>query len=609
MIHLTHSLAGGDVAISVLEAERDVGPLLSWLSSAPKVLGLDTESTGLLVYSPDWRLRTLQVGDDTEGWVIPTDRLPGAALSVLRSGHYFAVHNLAYDAQCLEAGLGFVCEDLAARSFDTKILAHLLDPRGKQDGGIGHRLKDLATVYVDPLAADGEAALTKEFNRLGFTKETGWASIPLDNEVFLRYAGLDPILACRMFRALSELVEDAGLDRLSMFEHQLQGRMVELMRRGMLLDVSYTEDLVSRLQEEAVHFRGVAAEFGVGNVNSPSQVAAGLFAMGEDLDELTESGAVKVDKAVLLPMADLSLQWERLESRVPNPLADAVVRAKRSEKWAVTYGQACLDNRDVGDRVHPSINTLQARTARMSISGPPLQQLPSGDWTVRRCFVASPGSVVLAADYSQVEMRVLAALCEDKTMIAAIKSGEDLHDFTARSIYGESFTKKQRKISKGVGFGKVYGGGAETLSRQTGAEIDAVREAIRMYDRTFPGVKRLARRLSARTDFGKREVVTPSGRHLPLDRDRTYSATNYLVQSTSRDVLAEAILRIFNAGLGDYVLLPVHDEIVAEAPAKDAEEVLRGIRACMDTDFFGVPILSDGLIYGRSWGHGYGAQS
>lgn len=607
MIRLSHALAGGSVEIRFVERAADVAEFLDWLSTAPKILGLDTESTGLAVYSPSWRLRTAQIGDGRVGWVFDVNLHRGVVLETLRSSRFFAIHNAAYDLQSIERGLGVKAEELLPRTFDTKILAHLLDPRGKDEGGIGHRLKDLATVYVDPEAKDADLELGAEFRRHGWTKATGWANIQLVNETYLRYAGLDPILAFRMFEVISELVEEAGLDRLSMFEHELQGRMIELMRRGILLDVPYTTNLVGELTAESEHFAAIAAELGVENINSTAQVSSALLAMGEKLTETTEAGNVKVDKAVMLPLADLSLQWERLEVREPNPLADAVVRAKRSSKWASTYGQACLDARDAFDRVHPSINSLQARTARMSISGPPLQQLPSGDWTIRRMFVAEPGNVILAADYSQVEMRVLAALCEDRTMIEAIRSGEDLHDFTAKMIYGDGFTKKQRKIAKGVGFGKVYGGGAATLSRQTGAELEAVKEAIRGYDRTFPGVKRLSRRLSSRAEYGKKEVVTPSGRHLPLDRDRLYSATNYLVQSTSRDVLADAIIRIFDAGLGDYLLLPVHDELVASAPEGDAAEVLRGIQEAMNTDFFGVPIASDGSIYGRSWGHGYGA--
>ena len=125
----------------------------------------------------------------------------------------------------------------------------------------------------------------------------------------------------------------------------------------------------------------------------------------------------------------------------------------------------------------------------------------------------------------------------------------------------------------------------------------------------FPGIRRYGQRLQSRAQYGKREVVTVSGRHLPLDRDRLYAATNYVVQSTARDLLAQAIVDIFDAGMGDHLLLPVHDELVAQAPEKEAEEVIHEIGRLMGSTFYGIPIVSDPEVYGPSWGHGYGAPA
>jgi DNA polymerase-1 len=352
----------------------------------------------------------------------------------------------------------------------------------------------------------------------------------------------------------------------------------------------------------------VAARYGVANVNSTKQVAEALAAMGETLTERTESGLVKVDKEVLMPLADLDREWERIEARDANPLADAVLRSKRAGKWSKSYAEAFLTLKDAEDRLHASIGGLQARTARMSISRPPLQQLPSGNWSIRRAFIADRGQSIIAADYQAVEMRVLAGLASEETMKAAIADGLDLHSFTAEAVWGKDFTKAHRKIAKAVGFGKVYGGGAATISRQTGADIEAVRGAIAAYDATFPGIKRFGRKLVNRAEYGRKEVVTPSGRHLPLDRDRLYAATNYVVQSTARDLLAQAIVDIFDAGLGDHLLLPVHDELIGQAPTEHAEEVIREIGRVMESTFYGVRIESDPEVYGPSWGHGYGAQ-
>jgi DNA polymerase-1 len=416
------------------------------------------------------------------------------------------------------------------------------------------------------------------------------------------------LLTSRLADRLEAEVAAVGLTDLSRFEHHFQALMAVLQRRGMRLDLDYTRRLKDDLGAEEARFSAVAARYGVESINSPKQVADALAGMGETLAERTPSGAVKVDREVLLALADLDRDWQRIGAREPNPLADAVVRAKRAGKWATAYAGAFLDLADATGRLHPGIHALQARTARMSVSRPPLQQLPSSDWRVRRCFVPDHGMTVIAADYSQIEMRVLAALSGDPMMREAIASGTDLHDFTASKVFGDGFTKAQRKVAKGIGFGKVYGGGAVSIARQTGTDPEAVRDAIMAYDATYPGIKSYSRGLQRRAEFGAREVVTPAGRHLPLDRDRLYAATNYIVQSTARDLLAQAVVDCFDAGLGDFLLLPIHDEILAQAPEADAAEVVAEVGHVMESEFYGVRIVADTSVYGPSWGHGYGAK-
>lgn len=604
----TQTLGGSEVTVNFPEHVRDMHAFEDFLARGDKVLGLDTETTGLNIYSRGFECRLVQIGNDREAWVLRPDLFREQIVRALRQPRHFTAHNAPFDLQVIDRHLGVTIEELGPRCFDTRVFAHLLDPRQRHEGGTGLGLKDLAEIYIDGDAPDTQKELHAIFRKeIKATVSTGWALIPIDHEVYVRYAGLDPILAVRLFRELAPLVRDIGLNNLSTFEHHLQTLLAIMQRKGMRIDVDYTQRLKADLLEESERFRGVAARYGVENVNSTAQVAAALVAMGEQLDETTPSGALKVDKGVLLPLADMDLQWERMEARTPNPLADAVLRSKRAEKWVESYAQAFLDLRDDADRIHPMIGGLQARTARMSVSTPPLQQLPSSDWRIRRAVVADPGQLIVAADYQAVEMRVLAALAEEPTMLKAIADGEDLHSFTARMVYGPDFTSAHRKIAKAVGFGKVYGGGATTIQRQTGAPMESVREALAGYDATFPGIKRFAKRLQSRAEYGKKEVVTPSGRHLPLDRDRLYAATNYVVQSTSRDLLAESIVAIFDAGLGDHLLLPVHDELIAQAPAEEAEDLIHEIGRIMSrSDFFGVAIETDPDVYGPSWGSGYG---
>lgn len=610
MITYEHSLAGTNVNIYFPETRADLRGFEDFLAKGDSVLGLDSETTGLGIYEPGFQVRLIQFGNRDEAWVLRVDLFRDVIIWALRQQRLFTVHNAAYDLQVIDRHLGVTIEELGPRTHDTRVMAHLLDSREEAQGGIGLGLKALSAVYVDDTAPDTSGDLTKVFNKMGLTKATGWAEIPIDHPTYVRYAGLDPVLARRLYdRIFQDVQEIDRQEDLYKFELHLQVLTCLMQRRGILVDVPYTERLQADLDVEAVDFAKVARRYGVENPNSTRQVSASLLAMGENLTQTTGAGALQVSKEVLLPLADLNKDWERLNVRKPNPLADAILRGNRAKKWSEAYAGAFLTIRDSSNRIHPTINSLGARTARMSVSRPPVQQLPSGDWRVRRALIADPGKVIVACDYAAVEMRVLAALCRDEAMMGAILAGQDLHDFTASKIYGPGFTKAQRKVAKAVGLGKVYGGGAAHLSRQTGVPLDQVKQAVDAYDATFPGVKAYGNRLMRRAEWGKKECVTPAGRHIQLDKDRLYAATNAVTQSTARDLLAQAIVRLHDAGLGEVLLMPVHDEIVAQADEREAQDVVRAIADAMDCDFAGIPIAAEASVYGKSWGHGYGAPS
>jgi len=617
-----HRVAGERVTVNIVQTAEDLAEFREWMrEQGNRVVAFDTEATGLDWYSDAFRLRVAQFGNRDTAYVIPVDtegqdlrqanRARSATRWALQSHPAFTVHNATYDALVVNRHLNVGLTDLWMRTTDTTVLVHLCDPRGPEDGGTGQGLKANSTRYVDPEAADTAAGLYAAFREIGHTKATGWAAIPLDHPLYLLYAGLDVIYASRLYEVLAAEVAERGFTRLAEFERAVALVCAKMQRKGMRVDPEYLDQLRAELVTDALYWTGQAAMFGVGSVNAPAQVSAALLGMGEELTETTDSGALKVDKEVLMPLADLDRDWERIGARDPNPLAAAVLRAKRAGKWQTSYVDAMIRGQDSAGFIHPSIAALKARTARMSISGPPLQQLPSKEWRIRRAMVADHlGWVVGSVDYQAVEMRVIAALSKDPVMIAAILAGHDLHGYTAELVYGPDFTKRQRNLMKGVGFGKLFGGGPTTLARQTGAPIAQVRHAIKQYDRVYRGIVRFSRRLEERAQYGRKEVTTPSGRVIPLDRRRLYAATNYVVQSTARDVLAESLLRLDEAGLTEFLRLPVHDEVVFTAPKADAEDVGREVARLMAVDdFFGVPLATDLEVGGWSWGSLYGAAA
>lgn len=605
------TVAGDRVEIHYVETARDLDVFDAWLARQMGVLGFDTETTGLHIFGRSFRVRLVQIGNASEAFVLPVETDPAifaAARIALRDPRLrFVAHNAPFDLLVADRTGLVDLDDLGPRLFDTYILAHLCDPRTEADGGAGLGLKALSGVYVDSDAADTAKGLYEVFRKeYKATKATGWALIDIDHPLYVTYAGLDVIYVVRLLAELGVLIKGNNLSRLAHWEHGVQMVLTRQQRRGLLIDTVYTPRLAGRLADEAQRYREVAARYGVENINSVAQVREALLGMGETLVEKTESGALSVGKGVLLPLADLDArEWSRLGNREPNPLADAVVRAKRAGKWGESYAQAFMDLRDEADRIHPFIKSLAARTARMSVSTPPLQQLPSSDWTIRRAIIADPGQWIGGIDYKSMELRVLAALADVKGMKRAIVEGRDLHDFTASLIYGDDFTPTMRRYAKGVGLGKVFGGGATGLAKQIGAPYAQVKYAVDRYDEVYPEVGDYSRALQRKARYGKQEVVTPFGRHLPLDRDRAYACVNYAVQSTARDLIAKALVDIDKAGLGEHVLLPVHDELIVQAPREDIDEAVREIGRLMESTFMGVAIESDPEVYGPSWGHGY----
>ncbi|MGW1839826.1 DNA polymerase [Streptomyces sp. NPDC002067] len=608
-----HEVAGESVTVHVPETAEDLEDFWEWLYRARErgPIALDTETTGLDIYSRGYRLRTVQFGDEQDAWVLLYERggrHAESAREAIRCCRQVLIHNAIFDWLVLDKHADTRLEELAPWTTDTRILAALIDPRQSSEGGIGTGLKPLSAHWVDPAAPDTQGGLTKVFNSLGRTKETGWAGIPLTHPTYLLYAGLDVILTARLAPVLRRELDRLGVrPELVTYEHEIARLCAVMQRTGLVLDLDYTHQLDRRLRDDAERYADQAARYGVLNVNASAQLADAFAGMGEELTERTDSGAVKVDKAVLSRLADQSLQGEPLGTRTPNPLALAVLRSKRAGKWGKAYARTFLDTVDAAGRVHPFISPLAARTGRMAITRPALQTLPSSDAMIRRCLLADEGHVIVSTDFSAVEMRVLAALANVRRMKEAISGGEDLHDFTARLVFGKNFTKQHRKLAKAIGFGKVYGGGAQTISRQSGAPIEDVQRALKAYDRLYPEIRRAASRWQREAFQTGMVSISATGRRLPLDRDRTYAVTNYMCQSTARDVLGQSMLNAEAAGLLEFCRLPIHDELLASVPRESAKDIAREFERCMTWDLFGVPIDAGAEIGGRSWGSLYGA--
>ncbi|QHB41226.1 DNA polymerase I [Mycobacterium phage Chupacabra] len=610
MIEHRHEVAGDEVVIRVVENEDDLEGFRDFIRAHLGFLGLDSETTGLDIYDDKFRCRLVQFGTPSEAWVVPVERGPvfeGAVIDALNTVQGFVLHNASFDLQVFDRCLSVPMERMWPKVKDTKILAHLVDPRGKDEGGIGHSLEELTRHYIDSDVADNVKTLMADLAKANkTTKANVWKKVPFEDPHYQLYSGMDPILAARLIQRLAPLVKVRR--ELIDSEHKLAEICSYMERTGFLLDVEYTEELSVDLRVKENHFSEVALNYGCEKVNSTDMVADVLESMGVKIKGRTPSGKRQVNDDLL---ADLVANG----SPEVSEFANAVVEAKKAGKWRKTWVDGFLAQRDSQNRCHASINPLRARTARMSITGIPAQTLPSGDWMIRRCFIADEGHKIASVDYQAQELRVLAALSKDETMIQAFLNDEDLHLMTAKAAWPDREIDKdspERKYAKVVNFGRVYGGGAKTVAEQTGLSMAMAQQVVSGFDKAYPAVQKLSQRLQ-REAIRNGYITTPfidglGGRRLPVDPDRAYSALNYLIQSSSRDVTARALIRLHENGFTPYLRLPIHDEILASVPAEHAEWGARRIGDLMAEQMGPVLIGTDPEVGGRSWGSLYGAD-
>lgn len=428
----------------------------------------------------------------------------------------------------------------------------------------------------------------------GSTVANIWKKVPLDNELYTLYAGMDVILTSRLLKKLKPLVPTDS-QKLVRYEHEVAEVCSYLDRTGFLVDVPYSENLSQELKYAEQAAVKIAFDFGCESVNSPIEVFKVLDAYGVKVTEETPTGKPKIDDDLLKKLAAEGSEF-----------AQAVVDAKKAGKWRKTWVDTFIKTADSARRCHASINPLAARTARMSITGIPAQTLPANDSKIRKCFIAEPGHSIVSVDYQAQELRILAHLSGDRAMIQAFKDGDDLHLITARAAFGDHVQKgdKERDIGKVVNFARVYGGGAAVVSKQTGIDLVTAKQVVDGFDKAFPEVKEYSSKLQ-QEGLRKGYITTPKGRRLPVDPARSYAALNYIVQSTARDVTAEALIRLHKAKITPYMRLPIHDEILLSVPTERAEAAAAKVAEIMTEQMGRVTIEAEGKVGGSSWGSLY----
>jgi len=478
-------------------------------------------------------------------------------------------HDLKYEWLVLRrAGV-----ELGGVVYDSMLASYVLDP-----GRRSHALDALArealgialTAYGD-LVGKGRAARP-------------FAAVPVADAA--RYCGADAEVVLLLREAFrGELVDHELLRLLETIEVPLLPVLVGMEWRGVLIDRQRLAEISRAFATELVTleraiYHAASTEF---NLNSTPQLRTVLFdKLLLPVVKRTKTGP-STDVEVLEQLAAMGHEVPRL-----------LIEYRELAKLKSTYVDALPGYVDPGDgRIHTSYHQTGAATGRLSSSDPNLQNIPirtpRGE-AIRRAFVAAPGAVLLTADYSQIELRLLAHLSGDPAFVRAFDEGGDIHRQTAAIIFGvpqEQVTPEMRSRAKTINFGTIYGQGPFALSRQLGITQDEAKEFIRAYFTRFAGVRAwLDRTVATAREQGFVETIFGRRRYIPELRDRNFNvrafgertATNSPLQGSAADLIKIAMIRIdralVDARLETRMLLQVHDELVFEVP--EAEEEIAG---------------------------------
>ena len=587
-----------NVSLQLVESLDDALAMSRWLGERRETpVGIDVESGGLDPFRQE--LRLVQLGDKHTGWSVPFPLWGGFAQELMqRYDGQWVGHNVQFDWRFIKRHAGI--ELPWHQMDDTMVMAAVIDPTATKG------LKPLSSRLIDKNATAGQRLLDDGMKANGWT----WATVPYNFPPYWAYASLDPVLTCRLWEIQQGQIYGTRNEAIYQMEIGTCRVAANMMDHGMLIDEAYIHDAIAKLDDFAGQARTWLKEvFGVTSLLAARQLAKAFASLGWEITQTTPTGQPKVDKELL---ELLSLETDQVPERVTQ-LAKTVLQARHVEKVKGSYLEKFLELADGDGFVHPQINTLQARTGRMSITEPALQTLHRDDKIVRGAFIPRPGHSFITCDYSQVEMRLAAALSEDEGLIAAFaeadSGGRDFYSGIAGTMFGEEISKKdhRRQAVKSMSYAKLYGASVGTMARTVGLPVDQVKAIDQMFVETFPGLDLLARRTVHEAKMmamnGERPATfTTSGRFLPCDKGREFALMNYKLQGEAAEVLKRATLECDAAGLGEYMRLPVHDEIIFEVPNDLVEEVTPIIVSSMeDRTRYPVPLTCDAAVLTERW--------
>ena len=597
--------------------------LKKWIDEAYEegVLVIDTETTsltpakaelvGISLASTIGRAAYIPVGHTQGGDLfgesadqikqMPKDKALALLKPLLEDESVLKIaHNMKYDWQM------FAKHGIRVAPFDdTMLISYVLDGSAHSHGmdSLSERLLDHKTISYEDVAGKGKAQVT--FDKVSIEKALDYAAE--DAEITLRlHKLLKPRLAREKMLSVYENIERPLIPVIA--EMELTGIKIDLQ---ILKTMSH--DFGKKLAAlETEIYKLAGHEF---NVASPQQVAAVLFdEMGLQGGKKTKGGAASTSVDVLEKLAEEG-----------HEIVVQILEYRQLAKLKSTYTDALQEEINPSSgRVHTSFAMAHTNTGRLASSDPNLQNIPirtEEGRKIREAFVAAPGHVLLSVDYSQVELRLAAALAGIEALQKAFKDKKDIHAITAAQVFGvplDQVTLEIRRQAKAVNFGIIYGISGWGLAKQLGIDNATANEFIRKYMARFPELqtymedkKEEARKNGfVKTLHGRKCVIAGINEKNPAQRGfAERQAINAPLQGTAADIMKIAMTRmkpaLEKAGLKAKMLLQVHDELVFEVPESEIEKTSALVRSVMESVVdLGAPLEAEAGS-GKSWGQAH----
>src|SRR5882724_4882048 len=561
----------------LVKTPEELRRAVSELSNA-QVIGLDTETTDLDPYLS--RLRLIQLASSDGVFIIDlnrfvdTDLKRGDALAPLRQlftspRPIKIAHNAKFDAKFIKHNLGI---DLVGL-FDTLLASQLVSAGDIEER---HGLNAIAARYLNEEVDKTERLSNWEFEL---------------SEAQLQYAARDAAVLIPLREKLIDKIKSLGLIQCAQLEFECVMPVVDLELTGFYMNKARWLEQLAIVEERRAELANELQEMlgeGVAQASlfGPPRANINLDSQQQVTEAMNRLG---------IPLPDSTRNWKLQPLAAQYPIVAKLLEYRTMQKALTSYGQNMVEliNPRTG-RLHADFRQIGAPTGRFACTNPNIQQVPHAA-EYRRCFMGHPGSRQLViADYSQIELRILAEFSGDEGFIQAFKSGADLHRVTAAQVFSvaqDQVSKEQRDFAKRLNFGVVYGIGAQRFSMMTGLSVTEAEDVLRRYFATYRKLDAYLRESASRA-VSEKQARTGSGRLVkfnydPSDRQQVSmtqrNGKNAPIQGTSADILKRALRLLSDElrGTSAKIVNIIHDEIVVEVDEAEAAQVAQTVERTM----------------------------